>query len=248
MKNLLVLLGAILLTGTTAQAQKKKNKSSDTTQAALEQGTTGTDGRRVGKWNFYDDKHQLELTFDYDSSRISFLPPDTARYALLTGDQWALTAMSRPPHILGSLEHRMMMIGRQIRYPVAALQQQLQGTVVLAYTVGADGHSRDYSVISGVGGGCTEEVWRVVQQMPDTWIPAIYRGQPVDTRFYLKVTFEIKNSPFNPANARKQAALAAATQPDSAAAPARRPPYVDEVVVTAFGVTRTTTPIRSRPQ
>jgi protein TonB len=247
MKNLLVLLVAILLTGTTAQAQKKNNKASAAALAALEQGQTATDGRRVGKWNFYDYNHKLELTFDYDSSRISFLPPDTARYAMLSGEQWALTAMSRPPRILGSKDHRLMMAGRQIRYPVAALQQQLQGAVVLAYTVGADGHSRDYSVVSGVGGGCTEEVWRVVQQMPDTWIPAIYRGQAVDTRFYLKVIFEIKNSPVNLATAREQAALATDSQPATTAPLPRRPAYVEEVVVTAFGVTRTTTPIR-RPQ
>lgn len=244
MKSLVILLAAFLLGATAAQAQKKYNKSADAALAALEQGQTGADGQRVGKWNFYDYNQTLEMTFDYDSSRISYLLPDTARYAMLTGDQWVLTAMSRPPRILGSKQHRVMMIGRQIRYPAAALQQQLQGAVVLAYTVGADGHSHDYSVISGVGGGCTEEVWRAVQEMPDNWVPAIYRDQPVDTRFYLKVNFEIKNSSFNLATARKQAAQAAATQPDSAAAPARRPSYVDEVVVTAIGVTRTTSPTR----
>lgn len=249
MKNVLVLLGAVLLTGTAAHAQKKPKKSPDAALAALEQGQTGADGKRVGKWNFYDDKHQLELTFDYDSSRISFLPSDTARYAMLSGgDQWALTAMSRPPRILGSKEHRMMLLAKQIRYPLAALQQQLQGTVVLAYTVGADGLSRDYTVVSGVGGGCTEEVWKAVQQLPDTWIPAIYQGQLVDTRFYLKVTFEIQTSPLNLAAARAQAlAGTTGTTPD-VAAPTRSPAFVEEVVVTAFGVTRTTTPIRSRPQ
>lgn len=237
MKSILMLLGALLLSTGNAQAQKKGKSAKTTTP--LEQGTVDAAGKRMGKWNFYDNAHQLELTFDYDSSRISFLPPDTARYAMLNGDQWALTAMSRPPRILGSKEYRMMLLAQQLRYPVAALQQRLQGTVVLAYTVGADGHSRDYAVVNGVAGGCTEEVWKAVQQLPDTWIPAIYQGQPVDTRFYLKVEFRITNGSFDLANVHKQAAQAANSQPDSAAATARPPAYVEEVVVTGFSATRT---------
>lgn len=232
MNVLLTLLSALLLTAGNAQAQKKGKSAKTTTP--LEQGTVDSDGKRTGKWNFYDHNHELELTFDYDSSRIRFLPPDTARYAMLNGDQWALTAMSRPPRILGSKEYRSMLIGRQIRYPVAALQQRIQGTVVLAYTVGTDGHSRDYAVVNSVGGGCTEEVWKAVQQLPDTWIPAIYKDQLVDTRFYLKVEFRITDSPFNPAG-----------QPDSATIPTHNPAYVEDVVVvTAFSATRTTVPVR----
>jgi hypothetical protein len=34
-------------------------------------------------------------------------------------------------------------------------------------------------------------VWRVLKQMPDNWIPAIYQARPTASRFYLSVTFQM---------------------------------------------------------
>jgi hypothetical protein len=34
-------------------------------------------------------------------------------------------------------------------------------------------------------------VWRVLKQMPDNWMPAIYRARPTASRFCLSVTFQM---------------------------------------------------------
>ncbi|MEJ7659872.1 MAG: hypothetical protein WKG07_09710 [Hymenobacter sp.] len=59
--------------------------------APLERGTL-TKGQPTGVWDYFDEAGQLELRMNYDSSRISYRRPDTARYELRVGDALAARA------------------------------------------------------------------------------------------------------------------------------------------------------------
>ena len=190
MKLFYSLSAVLLLFGTSAQAQKT-NKTKAVARPVLEQGATAPDGKRVGKWNFYNRSQELELTFDYDSSRIVFAQVDTARYPAQVGDQWQLKQLARAPHVMGSADERLHSLQKTLRYPPAAMMVRQQGTVTMAYTVATDGHTTDYTVVQDGGRTLNEEVWRAVQTLPDRWIPAIYQGRPVATRFYLTVRFKL---------------------------------------------------------
>lgn len=119
-----VLLALLLYPWYSIHAQTKPT-ASPLAYDKLERGTTTNDGRRVGKWNFYNSQQELELAFDYDSSRISFVKTDTTRYWLRVDDQWQLKRPNRAPHALGSMEKRMLDLARTLRYPTSALVRQL---------------------------------------------------------------------------------------------------------------------------
>jgi len=228
MRQFLFLLSLVLVWSGTAQAQQKRDNKTTPAPPPLEQGVTTGAGKRVGKWNFFTRQQELELTFDYDSSRITFMRDDTARYLVRQNDQWVLRRVARPPHILGSADHRLSSIQRRLRYPVSALRQQLEGTVLIAYTVDTNGHTTDYSVESSVSPDCDQEVWRVLQEQPDLWIPAVYLGRPTPARFYVAVRFQIS--------------FDREAQPTKAPAlpPHVRPAYTGEIFVTALGLERRT--------
>lgn len=212
-------LAALLLTGGSALAQ--------TSQVAtkFEHGTLAN-GKPTGSWEYFDEAGQLVLRMNYDSSRISYRRPDTARYELRLGEAWQLVHPTRPPGLLGSRAGRREALQKKLHYPAEALQQHKQGDVLLSYVVQPDGHTTDYTVLNSPLPACTQEVWQVFSQVPDHWIPAIYQGQARAARFYLLVHFTM------------QQARSAADLSPTQLKHADSGPFTDVVTVTAVGIER----------
>ncbi|TGE10428.1 energy transducer TonB [Hymenobacter fodinae] len=191
MKSLYLLLVTLLCFSISTQAQKNSSKQVKFKKGQAEQGLMSKDGRRIGKWNFYGHNDELEMTFDYDSSRITFVQPDTSRYLIRVGEQWELKPITRAPRFLGSNKQRTVDLATKLRYPANALRQGQQGSVVLAYTVGTDGHTKDFLFEKSAGTLFDQEVWRVVKDLPDSWVPAVYQGQLTPAKFYIVVHFKM---------------------------------------------------------
>lgn len=82
-----------------------------------------------------------------------------------------------------------------IRYPQEALQQELEGTVVLTFVVEKDGTISNLQVRKDIGGGCGLEAMRVASQMNGIgvrWSPGKKDGNPVRTQFNLPIRFKIE--------------------------------------------------------
>ncbi|MGK0363913.1 MAG: TonB family protein [Saprospiraceae bacterium] len=84
-----------------------------------------------------------------------------------------------------------------VRYPYDAREKNLSGTVVASFIVEKDGTISDAKVIKDIGGGCGEEVLRIVNAMNEVfirWRPAMKAGVPVRTRFNLPVKFRLEEA------------------------------------------------------
>lgn len=89
-------------------------------------------------------------------------------------------------------QHRFLeTIYKNIRYPATAREQRIQGTVIVKYTIGADGKIQNLQIIKGIGGGCDEEVLRVIREVPD-WKPAMKDGNPVALELILPVQYRLE--------------------------------------------------------
>jgi protein TonB len=96
-----------------------------------------------------------------------------------------------PPKFPGGDKALMRYLAEHVEYPQAARENGIEGTVVLAMTIEADGSITDIEVLRDIGGGCTEEVIRVVKGMPK-WIPGVQSGYKVRVRVALPVQFKIE--------------------------------------------------------
>lgn len=79
-------------------------------------------------------------------------------------------------------EVRMLQhIYSNLKYPDAAKQQNIQGVVTARFTVEASGKVSNPKIQKGIGGGCDEEVIRLINEMP-VWDPGKTGGvaQPAD--------------------------------------------------------------------
>lgn len=79
-----------------------------------------------------------------------------------------------------------------IKYPVMALENGIQGNVILQFTVDKEGRIDDIVIVRDIGGGCGQEAVRVVSNMP-RWIPGEQQGQKVSVRYTLPVRFQLVN-------------------------------------------------------
>jgi protein TonB len=92
------------------------------------------------------------------------------------------------PHFPGGEEALFRFLRNNVRYPAAAREAGISGTVFLAFVVERDGSITDVEVLRGVGGGCSEEAVRVVKMMP-VWNPGIQSGRYVRVKFTMPVKF-----------------------------------------------------------
>jgi TonB family protein len=79
----------------------------------------------------------------------------------------------------------------QMTYPYQAVQNKIQGTVVIQFVVDESGKITDANIIQDIGYGCGAEALKQVKSMPN-WIPGRQRGVPVKVRYTLPVQFKLK--------------------------------------------------------
>lgn len=82
-----------------------------------------------------------------------------------------------------------------INYPQQAVQEDIEGTVVLSFVVEPDSTISNLGVRKDIGGGCGVEAMRVASQMNDIgvrWSPGKKGGKAVRTQFNLPIRFKIE--------------------------------------------------------
>ncbi|UKJ07724.1 energy transducer TonB [Solitalea lacus] len=94
------------------------------------------------------------------------------------------------PEFPGGLEQIGKFIGKNLRYPAMARENNVQGRVMVTFVVEKDGSITDVKVLRGIGSGCDEEAARVVKAMPK-WKPGKQNGRPVRVQFSLPIVFRL---------------------------------------------------------
>jgi hypothetical protein len=78
-------------------------------------------------------------------------------------------------------------IREYIKIPDAAIKQGIKGEVEISFVVEVSGRLSNLKEIEGLGGGCTEEAFRLIQLLD--WEPAKANGLYVRSEYKLKVNF-----------------------------------------------------------
>ncbi|MDR0789311.1 MAG: energy transducer TonB [Bacteroidales bacterium] len=82
---------------------------------------------------------------------------------------------------------------KNIVYPEAARQAGIEGQVSVNFVVEKDGSITNIKIIRDIGGGCGEELVRVLKAMPK-WKPAMQRGKAVRNQFGKNVRFGLSGN------------------------------------------------------
>lgn len=98
----------------------------------------------------------------------------------------AITPASFP----GGAEAQKEYISANLKYPVAAKENGIEGVVAVVFTVNADGTIGNIKIKRMVDPDLEGEAIRLVKLMP-TWIPANDNGTAVESISELEVSFEL---------------------------------------------------------
>lgn len=111
------------------------------------------------------------------------------------------------PCFKGGQEELMRFLMNNMKYPSIAMDNGIQGRVLVQFVVNTNGSISDIAIQEGVDASLDKEALRVVKSMtqrwipetqkwvPETqrWIPGFLNGKPVRTRYTLPITFKLGN-------------------------------------------------------
>ena len=78
-----------------------------------------------------------------------------------------------------------------VKYPVIAQENGVQGRVICQFVVNRDGSIVDVEVVRSVDPSLDKEAIRVIKSMPK-WSPGQQRGKPVRVKYTLPVNFRLQ--------------------------------------------------------
>ena len=82
-------------------------------------------------------------------------------------------------------------LSKNIKYPVVAEENGIQGRVIVTFVVERDGTITDVRVVKSVDPSLDKEAQRVVKSMP-RWIPGKQNGSAVRVKYTVPVTFRLQ--------------------------------------------------------
>lgn len=85
----------------------------------------------------------------------------------------------------------MQYLSSNVRYPVVAQENGVQGRVVVSFVVEKDGSITDVNVVRSVDPSLDKEAARVVRSMPN-WIPGKQNGSAVRVKYNVPVSFKLQ--------------------------------------------------------
>ena len=91
----------------------------------------------------------------------------------------------------GGMQALMSFLKKELNYPQVAIDNNIQGRVLVEFVVNRDGSIQDIKIARGVDPILDQEAIRVVKKMPK-WQPAKQSGKTCRSRFTLPILFKFK--------------------------------------------------------
>ena len=102
-----------------------------------------------------------------------------------------LTFVDDMPEFPGGENALLSFLGSNVRYPVIAQENGIQGRVYVSFVIDETGNINDVSIIRGVDVSLDNEAIRVVRLMPK-WKPGKQGGKAVKVRYNVPIFFDLK--------------------------------------------------------
>jgi periplasmic protein TonB len=126
------------------------------------------------------------LSYVYTLLLIVFLSSIAFSQNAPSEDEQYLAFATTMPELEGGLPELV----KKIKYPAIAKQSNLEGKVYAMAYVDEKGQVDKVKIIKSLGGGCDEEVVRVLTN--SKFKPGQHEGKPVKVKTTISVTFKVK--------------------------------------------------------
>ena len=137
---------------------------------------------------------RIEINTEDDASKRqldTYVPPPPPNPKVEEVTEEIFVVVEEQPEFPGGNTAMMKFLSDNIKYPVIAQENGIQGRVITNFVVERDGSITDVQVVRGVDPSLDKEAIRVIQSMPK-WKAGKQRGSAVRVRFTLPVVFRLQ--------------------------------------------------------
>ncbi len=104
--------------------------------------------------------------------------------------EYKASEIHKMPEFKGGHDELTRYLSTSIRYPTAAMRDNVEGRVIVTFVVSETGKISNVSVQKSLSYECDAEAVRVVKKMPK-WTPGMIDGKPVAVQWTLPVVFKL---------------------------------------------------------
>lgn len=152
-----------------------------------------SNGQKVGVWKYYNYKGKLVQEYDYTNNRIvssTEISPDIESIVIVNKDTISVKLVS-PLLFKGSNSMIKHHINKNLNYPQSAVEDGINGKVIVTFTVDINGIASDHIVVNKMGNGFDEAALFAVKKIPNDWIPGMLDGEPVKVIVNMPISFTL---------------------------------------------------------
>jgi protein TonB len=134
----------------------------------------------------------IEINSEDEKDKIvAVSAPVTTRAIVEEDDNVVFQVVETMPTFPGGDAELFKFLSNNVKYPVIAQENGIQGRVICQFVVNRDGSIVDVEVVRSVDPSLDKEAIRVIKSMPK-WSPGKQRGKPVRVKYTLPVNFKLQ--------------------------------------------------------
>lgn len=134
----------------------------------------------------------VDFTSEIDEQTAIVVQAPVAAPVEEEDDQVVFQIVETMPEFPGGQQALFKYLSENVKYPVIAQENGIQGRVICQFTVNKDGSIVDIIVVRSAGDASLDkEAVRVIKSMPN-WHPGKQRGKPVRVKYTVPVNFRLQ--------------------------------------------------------
>lgn len=153
-------------------------------QVTKTQDEVATSDVAIGAIDYDQGSNEAEHVLKVNEKVVDEVPPAVEETKVFD-------VVEQMPSFKGGDAALMEWLNKNIKYPVVAEENGIQGRVVATFVVERDGSITDVKIVKSVDPSLDKEAVRVLKAMPK-WIPGRQNGQPVRVKYTVPVTFRLQ--------------------------------------------------------
>lgn len=138
----------------------------------------------IGAIDYNEGSDEAEHVLKVNEKVVDEVPPAVEETKIFE-------VVEQMPSFPGGDAALMQFLSKNIKYPVVAEENGIQGRVIATFVVERDGSITDVKVVKSVDPSLDKEAIRVLKSMPK-WIPGKQNGSAVRVKYTVPVTFRLQ--------------------------------------------------------
>jgi len=138
-----------------------------------------------------EDELEIEDSEADDETIIDIPPIIAAEKEVEVEEDHVFMIVEEQPEFPGGIRALYSFINNNVRYPVIAQENGIQGRVFVKFVVDTDGSVRNAEIVRGVDSSLDNEALRVINSLPK-FKPGKQRGRPVKVYFNSSINFQLQ--------------------------------------------------------